>query len=158
MVNAITAQQLGSWYTVSQRMTTSSQQASFSIQKVNDTTPSTTNNNVWEELSQTYNIRNATFNEIKEIASTLHKAGAISGRDVAILTFDYDRAANDIGRYAPISVSTNFSLYETDADELGRRDWIAEFGARAQKDLQFGNLVGYSAKTKILNILQQLEK
>ncbi|MEK5231736.1 hypothetical protein MHB42_08140 [Lysinibacillus sp. FSL K6-0232] len=158
MVNAITAQQLGSWYTASQRMATPSQQASFSIQEVNDTTPAATNNNVWEELSQTYNIRNATFNEVKEVAARLYKAGEITLKEVVTLTFDYERATNYIKQHAPIHVSANFNMYETDADELGRRDWIAEFGARAQKDLQFGNLVGYSAKTKILTILQQLEK
>lgn len=158
MVNAITAQQLGSWYTASQRVETPSQQASFSIQEESNTIPPAVNENVWEELSETYDVRNATFDEMKEIASILHQAGAISGKDVAILTFDYDRASNDIKQYASISVSSNFSLYETATDKSGRRDWIAEFGARAQKDLQFGNLVGHSAKTKILNILQQLEK
>jgi len=158
MINAITTQQLGSWYTASQRVETPSQQAAFSIQESNEEIPSATYENVWEELSQTYDVRNATFDDIKEIATTLYNAGEITFEEMAIWTFDYERATNDIRRHAPVPVSANFNMYETDTDEFGRRDWITEFGARAKKDLQLGNLVGYSVKTKILNTLAKLEK
>ncbi|GLC88761.1 hypothetical protein [Lysinibacillus piscis] len=160
MLNIITSSQPSSWSTTSQRLETPSQHIVFSIQETNDIIPAATNENVWEELSQTYDVRNATFDEMKEIANSLHKAGAISLKELMSLTFDYGRATDYIKQAAQLSsmpVAKNFSMYETNADKFGQRDWIAEFSARATKDLQYGNLVGHSTKTKILNILKQLE-
>jgi len=88
----------------------------------------------------------------------LYEAGEFYGWKVALLIFDYERATNSIRQHAQTPVSANFSMYETVADEFGQRDWIAEFEARATKDLKYGNLIAHSNKKKILNILVQLVK
>ncbi|BDH61664.1 hypothetical protein MTP04_17940 [Lysinibacillus sp. PLM2] len=113
--------------------------------------------NIWNELSNKYNVRKATFHEIKEISNELYNAGEISLKDVAVLTFDYDKATNYLKRNAPVTIDNSFDMYETSSNNKGERDWILEFNARAQKDLKYGNLIGYNNNIKILHILQQLD-
>ncbi|OMP67239.1 hypothetical protein [Domibacillus epiphyticus] len=112
---------------------------------------------LYHSLATKYDVRNATFEEITDVANSLYKAGEISLREVAVLTFDYERAAQSIRKNANGSVSSNFSMYETAANENGKRDWIAEFELRAAKDFKYGNLVGHSNKMKILSVLQRLD-
>lgn len=113
---------------------------------------------IYSDIANKYDIRNATFEEVKEIAQELYGAGAITGLDLAILTFDYDRATRDIKQAANGLTSPNFTMYETNADTFGRRDWIAEFEARAAKDRQYGNFIGNANKNKIISILQLLDR
>ncbi|SOC06558.1 hypothetical protein SAMN05880501_104309 [Ureibacillus xyleni] len=119
---------------------------------------------IYGELSKNYNVRNATFDEIVQIANALYEAGEISGKEVALMTFDFDRAKRDlihnaghIIRENGIQISSDFSLYETSANELGQRDWIAEFEARASKSFKYGDLISYQNNNKIVSILQKLQ-
>ncbi|MEK5038493.1 hypothetical protein [Sporosarcina sp. FSL K6-3457] len=111
---------------------------------------------VYEELSGKYDVRNATFDEIVAISNTLYEAGEISLKEHALITFDYERATNYLKRNAP-GVPANFNMYETAANGIGQRDWIAEFGARASSNFKYGNLVGYQTNSKVLAILQKLD-
>ncbi|MFF5996017.1 hypothetical protein AAGS61_14885 [Lysinibacillus sp. KU-BSD001] len=113
---------------------------------------------IYEELSSKYDVRNATFEQIVDISHALYEAGELSFLEVSILTFDYGRATESIKVAAKGSVSSSFDMYETKANAMGQRDWIAEFEARATKDLQYGHLIGHSHKKKILHILQQLDR
>lgn len=61
-------------------------------QKVSESNSST----IWEELSKKYNVRKATFDDIKAISRALYDAGEISLRDLSTLTFDFARATNDL--------------------------------------------------------------
>lgn len=110
---------------------------------------------VYEELSGKYDVGNATFEEVVEISNALYEAGEISLKEHMLITFDFERATNHLKQNAP-GVPSNFNMYETAADSNGRRDWIAEFGARASKNLKFGNLIGYESNKKILDILERL--
>lgn len=100
-------------------------------------------------------VRNATFEEVIDMSNALYEAGKISLKEHAVLTFDYGRAANNLKRYAPGYIPVGFDMYETVSDPHGRRDWIAEFKARAARDLKFGNLVGHQSNMKILEILER---
>ena len=111
---------------------------------------------IFEELASKYDIRNATFEEVKEIGHALYEAGEMTVKQLMILTFDYDRATQSIKMASNGQASPNFTMYETAADANGKRDWIAEFTARATKDRQYGNLIGSAMKQEILNILQLL--
>jgi len=111
---------------------------------------------VYEELSGKYDIRNATFGEVTEIADALYNAGEITLGELAALTFDYDKATNNIKQHARMPVSADFSMYKTSANSSGQRDWIAEIGARASTNFKHGNLVGYQINSKIHAILQKL--
>lgn len=113
--------------------------------------------NIWEELSSKYDVRKATFEEVKEISKALYKAGEISTQEHLSLTFDYEKATNDLKKIAPIPNSYTFNMYETPSNNNGERDWIAEFEARKSKDFKYGNLIGYQNKTRILNVLQKLD-
>ena len=95
---------------------------------------------IYSDLANTYNIRSATFEEVKEIAQQLYGAGVMTLKDVVTLTFDYDRATDYIKQAAGGMASSHFTMYQTNEDAFGRRDWIAEFEARAAKDRQYGNL------------------
>jgi hypothetical protein len=113
--------------------------------------------NIWEELSSKYDVKKATFEEITEISQALYKAGEISLKEYAVLTFDFERATNYLKQNAPIPVPINFDMYETSANHNGERDWIAEFEARAKQDFKYGNLIGHQNKIKILTVLQRLD-
>lgn len=92
------------------------------------------------------------------MANELYEAGALTFLDVSILTFDYDRATQSIKQAVNGQTSPNFTMYETNEDAFGRRDWIAEFEARAAKDRQYGNFIGNANKTKIVRVLQLVER
>lgn len=139
---------------------TESKEQGFSIDETVSNTQDLKQNdssNIWEELSSKYDVRKATFGDIKEIAQTLYEAGEISTHEQLSLTFDYERATNYLKKNAPIPISANFNMYETPSNSNGERDWIAEFEARKSKDFKYGNLIGYQTKTKILNVLQKLD-
>ncbi|AZT90457.1 hypothetical protein ELD05_07235 [Caldicellulosiruptor changbaiensis] len=107
-----------------------------------------TNNSsdIWNELSSKYNIRNASFSDIKNISYQLYKAGQISLLNHGILTFDPSES--------PQRIKPNIFLTQPDRD--GRMDWIAEYEARVNRDLKIGNTTGYLNNMCILNILKQL--
>ena len=113
---------------------------------------------IYEELAQQYDVRNMTFEQLTEVGHMLYEAGAISAKDVMLLTFDYGRASDYAKLAAKGMAAPNFTMYETNADELGRRDWIAEFEARAAKDRQYGNFIANANKTKLISILQLIER
>lgn len=112
---------------------------------------------VYEELSGKYDIRNATFGEVTEIADALYKAGEISLGELAALTFDYDRATNYMKQAAGMPASAEFSMYKSTANGSNQRDWIAEIEARASDHFKYGNLVGYQLNSKLLAILQKFD-
>ena len=154
---------LGSMATYYQQITPS--QVDVNFEKVQSTTgikdnviENESSGDIYEELSGKYDIRNATLEELEDIAHSLYLAGEMSFTEASILTFDYERATQNIKKIMNGLVPISFNLYETAANEMGQRDWIAEFEAQATKDLRYGNLIGHSNKMKILNILQQLEK
>lgn len=111
---------------------------------------------VYEELSGKYDVRNATFGEIVEMSEALYNAGEITLAEHATLTFDYDRATENLKRHAPGYISADFNLHETLSNRNGQRDWIAEFRARASKNFKIGNLVGYQSDMKAVEILERL--
>lgn len=113
---------------------------------------------IYDEIANQYDVRNMTFEELKEVAQELYEAGAITGKEVVTMTFDYNRATQYIKQVANGFAAPNFTMYETSVDASGRRDWIAEFEARAAKDRQYGNFIGNANKTKIISILHLLER
>lgn len=128
----------------------------FNVPETVATTPKNSST-VYEELSGKYDVRNATFGEVTEIADALYKAGEITLGEVAALTFDYDRATNNLKQHARMPVLADFSMYKTSANGNGQRDWIAEIGARASTNFKYGNLVGYQINSKVLAILQKID-
>ena len=110
---------------------------------------------IWAELGGRYDIRHATFDELCEVAITLYKKGEISGGDCAIMTFDWKRAADDLRKDHP-DVVADFNI--TPADAEGRRDWIAEFEARAKRAFSQGNDGGYVHNRKLADILLRISR
>jgi len=83
---------------------------------------------IWGELSQEYDIRNATFDQFCEVANSLYDVGQISSFERAYMTLSLDKLRqyeNDI---------TVSSFYATPASSDGKRDWIAEYEARLRRD------------------------
>ena len=113
---------------------------------------------IYDDIANNYDVRNMTFEQLKEVAQELYEAGAITGKEVVTMTFDYNRATQYIKQAANGITAPNFTMYETSVDTSGRRDWIAEFEARAAKDRQYGNLIGNAQKNKIIRVLQLLER
>lgn len=134
-----------------------SEKRAFKLPEAVATTPEKKPSTIYGELSSQYDVRNATFEEIVELSKALYEVGEISLAEHATLTFDYGRATNYLQQNAP-GVPSSFNMYETSADHNGRRDWIAEFEARASKSFQFGNLIGYQSNTKIVELLEGLSR
>ncbi|HQA07698.1 MAG TPA: hypothetical protein PKW25_06475 [Syntrophomonadaceae bacterium] len=110
---------------------------------------------IWTKLGSKYNVRYATFDELCEIAITLYKEGAISAGDCAMMTFYGKRAADDLRKDYP-DVIADFKL--TPADSEGRRDWIAEFAARAKLAFSQGNDKGYIQYQRLADILRKIDQ
>ena len=136
----------------------------LSIPKVNNNEVNQrSESNVWQVLASKYDVRNATFEEIVDMANSLYKVGEIALEEVATLTFDNERATNHIKQLLnrgvlPGQVTAQINLYQTEANENGRRDWIAEFEASANEAFQYGDLISYQNHTKTANILKQLKQ
>ncbi|MFB4165794.1 hypothetical protein ACE1TI_18845 [Alteribacillus sp. JSM 102045] len=162
MINSVSPYQLISYTKNTYIKTDSYATNTFSISQATENIQEakiqqTNSSNTWEELSSKYDVRKATFEEIKEIAKTLYDAGEISLKEHLGLTFDYEKATNYLKQNAPIPISPNFDMYETVSNRNGKRDWITEFEARANKDLKYGNLIGHQNKMNIFTILQRLD-
>jgi len=110
---------------------------------------------IWTELGNKYDPHHATFNELDELAHELYSVGQISLGDLAMMTFDWKRAADDLRKDHPDVVA---DLNIIPADSEGRRDWIAEFGARSKRAFSQGNNVGYIHNQKLANILRQISQ
>lgn len=115
----------------------------------------TKDSNVWKELANRYNVENTTFEGISQIAKSLYDAGEITLQDVMTMIFDYGKATADLkNKFSHIS--SQFSMFETTPDSLGNMNWLFEFEARAQKNLDYGNILSYQNNIRILDILKQI--
>jgi hypothetical protein len=158
-VNTVTSHQLTSYYTKNANVKPEeTEQSTFLVGETDGETKQKDSSAIYKGLSDKYDVRNATFGEIIEISNALYDAGEISLKEHAVLTFDYDRATNNLKRHASGYIPADFNMYETSGDRNGQRDWISEIEARAAKDLKYGNLIAHATKSKILTILYQLEK
>lgn len=158
-VNTITSHQLTSYYTKNANMKPEeTDRSTFVVGETDGDAKQKDSSAIYKGLSDKYDVRNATFGEIIEISNALYDTGEISLKEHAVLTFDYDRATNNLKRHAPGYIPADFNMYETSANSNGQRDWISEFEVRAKKDIKYGNLIAHANKSKILNILYQLEK
>lgn len=126
----------------------------FNVPETVATTPKDSST-LYKELSGKYDVRNAIFKEIVDISNALYEVGEITSMEHGFLIFDFERATNFVKQMAS-GVPSSFNMYETSADSNGRRDWIAEFGARASANFKYGNLVGYQINSKVHAILQNL--
>ncbi|GAB6085221.1 hypothetical protein [Alkaliphilus crotonatoxidans] len=104
------------------------------------------NSNIWDEIAKDSNIRNASFEELCNISTQLYEAEEISLLTHSTLTFDPGRC----------TLLTRSDINLTPTDEDGRRNWIAEYQARANRDLKMGNVDGYVQNNDILKILNRL--
>lgn len=95
---------------------------------------------VWAQLKEEYNPRDASFSEMCSLSARLQEAGKISQFEYALLTFD------------PACVA---SLGRLPAAEE-RRDWIRELEGRLQRNRRMGNLRGYLCDLHLLELLQHL--
>lgn len=101
---------------------------------------------VWNELKEKYDIRNASFDELCEISTSLYKANEITLFEHAMFTFDPSKSP----------MTSNVDICLTSVDSNGRRDWISEYEARAAQDLRMGNMQSYKHMQKALDILRKL--
>ena len=114
---------------------------------ININTKSNNSSTVWDELKNKYDVRNASSDEINTISTTLYNSGQISLLDQATLTFDPSKSSQQI----------NGTIYLTQANG-NKRDWIAEYQARAEQALKFGDTQSYTQDEHIKDILERLQR
>lgn len=157
-INSVTSYQSNSSLQSINKRQESGKENNFTIRHSNESTQLATSDNsntsnVWSELSENYDVRNSTLDDMKEISKKLYEAGEISFRDHAILTFDYDKAVNDLNAHFHGKTTINVSIN----NQNKAKDWIAEFENRTQKSRQFGDLISYQRNMNVLNMLHQLD-
>lgn len=138
--------------TTQSRVQSKSDSAVFTVNNTG-TASKDASKDIWAELGSKYDVRHATFDELCEIANKLYSAGQISFGDMAIMTFDWKRAADDLRKDHPDVVA---DLNLVPADSEGRRDWIAEFDARAKRAFSQGNDGGYIRNQKLADVLRRI--
>ena len=99
-------------------------------------------NEIGRDLGKKVDVRNATFEEMCEVAKALYEAGEISGMTYSVMTLDTTKHS---------SIGSVFLTPEIG----GKRDWIAEYTARAS--ITIGHMESYTMNQNILNILFRLE-
>ncbi|NLE00642.1 MAG: hypothetical protein GX640_12290 [Fibrobacter sp.] len=103
------------------------------------------NSNIWNELSEKYDVCNASFEQLCELSCTLFRAGEISLIEHAIITF---YPVNSIQR----------SEYNSPDSSSSGINWISVFKARLTKELVSGNTAGYRNTGTIIKIIEQLKR
>lgn len=109
---------------------------------------------VYKLITQQYNIRKASYEELCEMSSMLYEYGEISGSDHAILIFNPEIAPPEFIKLK----DPNYSYFLTTTDQDGRRDWLLEFEARIKKNYATGNPHGAAYRERLLDILRRLER
>jgi hypothetical protein len=81
-----------------------------------------------------YDLKNCTFEEFCSTIKTLAKEGKLTTHDILLSTADFERSLKQ--------ENPNFKYYITPADSAGRRNWVNEFQALADRQLKWGNALG----------------
>jgi len=112
-----------------------------------ETTPLKKQGDIWKELGGRYDVRAMDVDDMDALTMELYQRGEISLLDRAILTFDPAKgAAGDSEGYFRTATSGQESI-----------DWIAEFEARSQEHLKYGDSISAANDQRILAILHRLE-
>jgi len=113
----------------------------------------TTDAPIWNELRGKYDIRRATFDELRDISQELYGAREISLKEHSLLTFNPQLSPqwSEVTKGQP-----GARYFITNADSLGKRDWIKEYEARVEQDKRVGNSLGQENNQKILDLLRKL--
>jgi len=106
---------------------------------------------IYKQITQKYDIRNASHIELREIAKKLYEQGEISLLEHGMLTFELKLPAE-------VVKNNPYNYFLTKTDRSGKRDWIAEFEARVQQNKKIGNLQGSILNRKIVDILALLQR
>ncbi|WP_053954668.1 hypothetical protein [Inediibacterium massiliense] len=118
----------------------------FEVKNMNMETNNQTD--IYGKLKQKYDIRNATFDEVKEIAEKLHEAGEISEFQYANLILDRSR----------ISVPEHEKKFLIDRYHGGRQDWIEIYEDQAKTCLSYGDMNSYNKNIDIIKALKKCEQ
>lgn len=93
-----------------------------------------------QNITVKHDIKNATFEEFKEVCDQLLSRNQITNEEHAIITF------------SPKAAKVNM----TEFDENNKLNWCEEFKARARKNIEKGTLKGYIFNRHISEILSKL--
>ncbi len=110
---------------------------------------------VWKQLARQYDITHASFAEVKTVARKLYDAKQISFSDFAALTFNPQEGPQWKSMTKGIK---NPRWWLTEADSSGKRNWVAEWEARAEQQRKLGNPSGAKKDEYLAQILRGLLK
>lgn len=102
---------------------------------------------VWKQLGQEYDVASMSVESMTVVSLTLYENNEINLFEHSILSFD--ASAGQLGEEADI--------FRTEADEDGKRDWIAEFQARLEEHQASGDTSAAASDQRILSILERLQ-
>lgn len=102
---------------------------------------------IWKELGKSHNVTSMSLESLRTVSLTLHNNDKITIEEHTVMNFSFteDNADNKQG------------LFRTEADENGKRDWIAEFKARLEEHQKQNNEQAAAMDKRILTILERLQ-
>jgi hypothetical protein len=104
------------------------------LAEVEATNPSSGSN-----MAGKYDPTHCTFDEFCTTVKTLQKEGKLTMHDVLLTTVDFTRSFRE---------NPNFQSYVTPTDQAGRRNWVNEFAALANREYSRGNMLGYTRQSE----------
>jgi len=102
---------------------------------------------IWKELGGKHNVKGMTLESMQTVSLTLYNNDKITIHEHTVMTFSMGK---DAAEEQP-------DPFLTEADEEGKRNWIAEFQARLREHRQAGDEDAAAMDDRILGILERLE-
>lgn len=102
---------------------------------------------IWKELGKAHNVTNMSLESLRTVSLTLHNNDKVTIEEHTVMNFSFtqDQADDKQG------------MFRTEADEDGKRDWIAEFKARLEEHQAQNNEQAAAMDKRILSILERLQ-
>ncbi|MCT4618786.1 MAG: hypothetical protein N4A62_05295 [Marinisporobacter sp.] len=103
---------------------------------------------VAKDLTKKYNVRNSTFEEIKEIANKLYENDEISLRLYSIMVLDESK----------LPIPENEKKFLLNRYHGSKQDWIEIYENHAKMCARRGDMNSYNQNIRVIKLLKQIEK
>lgn len=102
---------------------------------------------IWKELGGKHNVKDMTLESMQTISLTLYNNDKITIHEHTVMTFSLNKDAGE----------GNGNPFLTEANDEGKRDWIAEFKARLEEHRANSDEQAAEMDQRILTILERLQ-
>ncbi len=102
---------------------------------------------IWKELGKANSVTSMSLESLRTVSLTLHNNDKITIEEHTMMSFSFTQNEKE----------NEQGIFRTDADENGKRDWIAEFKARLEEHQAQNDEQAAAMDKRILGILERLQ-